>query len=223
MTSTGQRLREMYDRLMTGLGPQNWWPAENTLEIMVGIVLAQNTRWPNAQKALADLKQENLLSVAALLDLPDERLAALIEPAGHVNLKVQRLKNLAAYLRERFEDDAERLQERSAATLREELLGIKGIGPETADSILLYACAKPVFVVDAYTYRILQRHGLADEALTYDELQTFFMDHLPHEVPLFNEFHALIVRTGKEFCRKQPLCEQCPLRDWGPKNFTAKD
>lgn len=138
MTSTGQLLREMYERLMTCFGPQNWWSAENTLEIMVGIVLAQNTRRSNAKKALADLKQKNLLSVAALLDLADERLAAIIEPAGHVNLKVRRLKNLLHYLRERFEDDAERLKEVSTATLREELLSIKGIGPETTDSILLY-------------------------------------------------------------------------------------
>ncbi|RPI73193.1 MAG: endonuclease III domain-containing protein [Desulfobacteraceae bacterium] len=223
MTSTAQRLREMYDRLMTGLGPQNWWPGDNTLEILVGIILAQNTRWPNAQKALADLKQANLLSVTALLDLPDERLAALVEPAGHVNLKVRRLKNLAAYLRERFEDDVESLKERPIATLREELLAIKGIGLETVDLILLYACQKPVFVVDAATFRILQRHGLADEAMTYDELLSFFMDHLPHEVLLFKEFHALIARTGREFCRKQPLCEQCPLCDWGHRNFTTED
>jgi len=223
MPLTGQVLQQMFDLLLARFGAQHWWPNASSMELLTGIVLAQNTRWPNAQKALANLQRQNLLSVAALLDLPDERLAEIIQPAGHVNLKVRRLKNLLSYLRECFKDDAEQLKERSAATLRAELLGIKGIGPETADSILLYACAKPIFVADTYTYRILQRHGLADEALTYDELQAFFMDHLPHEVPLFNEFHALIVKTGKEFCRKQPLCEQCPLRDWGPINFTAKD
>ena len=223
MSSTNQRLQQMFDLLLTRFGAQHWWPAENTLEILVGTVLTQNTNWQNVEKAIANLKRKNLLSLTALHDLADEQLAQEIRSAGYLNVKTRRLKNLARFILERFQGDPERLQDTGTGTLRAELLSIKGIGPETADSILLYACAKPVFVVDAYTYRILQRHGLADEALTYDELQAFFMDHLPHEVPLFNEFHALIVRTGKEFCRKQPLCEQCPLRDWGPKNFTAKD
>jgi endonuclease-3 related protein len=221
MPLTGQVL-QLFDLLLARFGAQHWWPNASSLEILIGIVLAQNTRWPNAQKALANLKRQNLLSVAALLDLPDERLAEVIQPAGHLNLKTRRLKNLLRYLRERFQDDTERLQELRLGTLREELLAIKGIGPETVDNILLYACDQPVLPVDAAAFRILQRHGLAGEALSYDELQAFFMDHLPPDAALFKEFHALIHKTARDFCGRQPLCEQCPLKGWGPKDCTKK-
>jgi endonuclease-3 related protein len=223
MAATNQLLQQMFDLLSARFGAQHWWPAENTLEILVGTVLAQNTNWQNVEKAIANLKRKDLLSLTALRDLPDEKLAQEIRSAGYLNVKTKRLKNLARFILERFQGDLDRLKEVRTGTLREELLAVKGIGPETADSILLYACAKPVFVADAYTYRILQRHGLADESMTYDELQAFFMDHLPADAALFNEFHALTVRLGREYCRKQPLCDQCPLREWGTMNFTAKD
>ena len=183
---------------------------------MVGAVLTQNTNWKNVEKAIDNLKRQGLLNPENLHALPLSRLAEEIRPAGFYNIKAKRLRNLTTFIEERYGGDLAAMLNTESGTLREGLLSIQGVGPETADSILLYAANLPVFVIDAYTYRILRRHGMIDEETTYDELQSLFMDHLPEDSRLFNEFHALIVRTGKDYCRKRPRCEHCPLRSWGP-------
>lgn len=212
---TGRTLLEMHHLLLDHFGPQDWWPGETTLEIMVGAVLTQNTNWANVEKAIHNLKEHGLLSVEVLEGIPPDELAKEIRPAGYFNIKAKRLKNLVRFLIERYEGSVEELAGEETGNLREQLLAVNGIGPETADSILLYSLERPVFVVDGYTYRILLRHGMADDQMDYHELQGMFMDNLPEDVHLFNEFHALIVRTGKEYCKKRPLCRDCPLGHWG--------
>ena len=213
--STGRILMEMFDLLLDHFGPQNWWPAETELEVMVGAVLTQNTNWKNVEKAIRNLKNAGLLSLEGLVSLPMATLAEEIRPAGYYNLKAGRLKNLMNFIMQRYEGDLFRFLKDETEILREGLLSVKGVGPETADSILLYAARKPVFVVDAYTYRILSRHGMVQEPSTYEQLQELFVEHLPEDVALFNEFHAVIVKTGKNYCRKKPLCLECPLEEWG--------
>ncbi|MBU4260479.1 MAG: endonuclease III domain-containing protein [Proteobacteria bacterium] len=185
---------------------------------MVGAVLTQNTNWTNVSRAIGNLREENLLSLAALASLPEAVLADKIRPSGYFNLKARRLKNLLALIsREEPAGDLDRFFSLETISLREKLLSVKGIGPETADSILLYAAQKPVFVVDTYTYRMLTRHGLIGEETDYAEMQDLFVDSLPADVKLFNEFHALIVRLGKEYCKKsRPRCRECPLRQFEP-------
>ncbi len=206
----------MFDLLFDHFGSQNWWPADTPLEVMVGAVLTQNTNWKNVEKAILNLKGKNLLSLDALYDLSDSELANHIKPAGYYNIKANRLRNLIKFIIDQYEGDLESFLSEKDHSLREGLLSVKGIGPETADSIMLYAAQFPVFVVDAYTYRILWRHGMVDEQMSYDELQVFFMDHLTQDTSFFNEFHALIVLTGKDYCRSKPRCNLCPLKDWGP-------
>ena len=213
---TGQRLKEMFDLLLNHFGSQDWWPADTELEMMVGAVLTQNTNWKNVEKAISNLKRKRLLSLNCLHAIPVAALAEQIRPAGYFNIKSKRLKNLIDFIWDRYQGDLSELLSDGTEALREGLLSVNGIGPETADSILLYAARIPVFVVDAYTHRILRRHGMADEQVTYQELQALFMDHLPEDPVLFNEFHALIVKTGKEYCRRKPLCKGCPLEEWGP-------
>lgn len=215
-TRAGRRLMEMHNLLLDHFGPQDWWPAEDELEVMVGAVLTQNTNWNNVKKAIDNLKSRGLLTLDGLFSVSAEELAREIRPAGYYNIKTKRLKNLVHYLRERFQGDLQLASDPSTEVLREELLAVKGIGPETADSILLYAFRRPIFVIDAYTYRILNRHGIYEDPASYEELQEHFHSHLPEDDSLYNEFHALIVMTGKEFCRKKPLCEKCPLEKWGP-------
>ena len=214
--STAQRMEGMFTELLNHFGPQHWWPGETELEVIVGAVLTQNTNWKNVEKAILNLKEKGLLSPDRLNALSVSELAQLIRPAGYYNIKAKRLKNLIDLLRERYDFDLSRLLDEETDTLRQELLSVNGIGPETADSILLYAGRRPVFVVDAYTHRILRRHGMTDEQTDYHELQSLFKDHLPDDPSLFNEFHALIVKTGKEYCRRKPLCHLCPLEEWGP-------
>jgi endonuclease-3 related protein len=214
--STAARLMEMYRLLYEHFGPQHWWPGETQLEIIVGAVLTQNTNWKNVEKAIRNLKERNLLSLEALHGLSLLELAEAVRPAGFYNLKAKRLRNLLDLIMRRYEGDLQGFLAERPSTLRDALLSVRGIGRETADSILLYAAQIPVFVIDAYTYRILHRHGMADEQVTYDELQALFMENLPEDPQLFNEFHALIVRTGKDHCRKSPRCEACPLYQWGP-------
>ena len=215
--STAQRLRQLYDLLLDAYGPQHWWPGETPFEVMVGAVLTQNTNWTNVEKAIANLKEAGVLSFEALSSLEPGRLAQLIRPAGYYNLKAGRLGNLLNMINEQWEGDLEYFFSQSTDTMRRALMATKGIGPETADSICLYAAQRPVFVVDAYTFRILGRHGLADQDMGYFELQEVFMDNLPHEAPLFNEFHALLVRLGKGQCKKtKPKCQTCPAEDWLP-------
>lgn len=215
-TLTGQRLHEMYRLLLERFGPQHWWPGETDLDVLVGAVLTQNTSWKNAAKAIESLKAKGMLSVAGLHSCPLPLLAEELRPAGYYNIKAKRLKNLIRLIAEEYQGDLAGMLEESCETLRQRLLQVNGIGRETADSILLYAARCPVFVVDAYTYRILHRHGMVDEQTGYDEIQALFMDNLPEDPGMFNEFHALIVRTGKELCRKVPRCDICPLRKWGP-------
>lgn len=211
---TGRTLLEMYHLLLAHFGSQAWWPGETMLEIMVGAVLTQNTNWANVEKAIRNLKEQGLLSVEALHTISPDELAKEIRPAGYYNIKAKRLKNLIRFLFERYEGSLEELATEETGNLREQLLAVNGIGPETADSILLYSLARAVFVVDAYTHRILLRHGMADEQVDYHELQGMFVDNLPGDTRLFNELHALIVRTGKEYCKKRPLCADCPLVHW---------
>ena len=210
--STRDRINRIYELLEEAFGPQHWWPAETSFEVMVGAVLTQNTNWGNVEKAIANLKARDLLSPRALHDLPREELAELIRPAGYFNLKSKRLKNLIDFLFDRFEGDLDTLFALGVGELREQLLGVNGIGRETCDSIVLYAAHKPTFVVDTYTARVLLRHDLIDASADYEEIKELFESSLPEDVPLFNEFHAHLVRVGKLYCRKKPRCETCPLR-----------
>jgi endonuclease-3 related protein len=206
------KLSAIYSALFDYFGPQYWWPGETPFEVMVGAVLTQNTNWHNVSRAIANLKADNLLSLSALVALPKEELAERIRPAGYYNLKAGRLKNLLLFIDGRYHGGMEDFLAQDTETLRRLLLEVKGIGPETADSIMLYAAHKPVFVVDAYTHRILFRHGLIAEDDGYHEIQEMFHDALPQEVPLYNEYHALLVQLGKEFCKKtRPRCSSCPL------------
>lgn len=213
--SLGQGLMEMFHLLLNHFGPQNWWPAETELEMMVGAVLTQNTNWKNVEKAIENLKRRDLLSVQSLLSISITDLAKEIRSAGYYNVKAKRMKNLIDFIGERYQADLSLFLKEETGTLRGGLLSVNGIGPETADSIILYAAHRPVFVIDAYTHRILSRHGMMDEQASYHELQELFMDRLPDDPELFNEFHALIVRTGKKYCRRKPLCNSCPLKEWG--------
>lgn len=215
-SATGQRLMEMFNLLLNHYGPRNWWPAETELEMMIGAVLTQNTNWKNVKKALENLKKDGLLSLDNLFTVTASELAQEIRPAGYYNIKAKRLKNLINYIADRYNGDLSALLEDDTQDLRQGLLSVNGIGPETADSILLYAANRPIFVIDAYTHRILYRHEMTEEQSTYQELQELFMDNLPEDSSLFNEFHALIVETAKDYCRKKPLCDRCPLKQWGP-------
>ena len=209
------KLQEIYDILLEHFGPQGWWPGETPLEIMVGAVLTQNTNWTNVSKAIVNLKGENLLTFAKLHDLPVDVLAQKIKPAGYFNIKAARLKNLLDFIAREYDGSLEEMFRLDGHTLREEILTVKGIGPETADSILLYAGSKPVFVIDAYTHRIFTRHNIVAAEDGYYEIQEYFMLSLPEDIELYNEYHALIVRLGKEFCKKsKPLCQHCPLGDF---------
>ena len=207
------RLPDIYHILFNHFGPQHWWPGDSPFEVMVGALLTQNTNWSNVSRAISNLKKNNLLSFDALEALPVEVLAKLIRPSGYYNIKAARLKNLLAFIKKNG-GNLESLFNEETTKLRERLLAVKGIGPETADSILLYAAQKPVFVVDAYTHRILVRHGLISEEATYHEIQDLFINSLPEDILLYNEYHALLVRLGKEFCKKSnPQCNGCPLED----------
>ena len=211
MNTLSDRLNQIYYLLLEAYGPQNWWPAESPLEVMVGAVLTQNTNWLGVKKAMASLKRHNLLNPHKLQAIPTEDLAGLIKPAGYYNLKARRLKNLIDFVAEAYSGDLETMGQTETGQLRKELLAVNGVGPETADSILLYALQKPVFVVDTYTYRVMSRHGLVGEEVSYDELQELFTQHLPLEMKLFNEYHALLVRVGKLHCQPKPRCQACPL------------
>jgi endonuclease-3 related protein len=210
-TATGETLMTIYDLLFTAYGPQNWWPAESQFEMMIGAILTQNTSWKNVEKAIQNLKRRDLLSVEALSDIPVPTLAEHIRPAGYFNIKAKRLKNLIVFIQEKYDGDLSELFSGDTETIRMELLSVRGIGLETADSMLLYGAGRALFVVDTYTHRILSRHNLIGDEAGYYDLQMLFMDNLPHEVELFKEFHALIVKTGKDYCRKKPLCPDCPL------------
>jgi endonuclease-3 related protein len=205
-------LLKIFDTLLAAYGPRFWWPAESSFEVCVGAILTQNTNWGNVEKAIANLKREGYLSPQGLQDIPSERLAELIRPAGYFNVKSARLKDFIGWL---FSEHGGSLEEMFSGDWRElrlELLKVRGIGPETCDSILLYAGHKPSFVVDAYTKRLFSRLDLISLKASYDEVRGLFMASLPADVELFNEYHALIVEHCKERCRTRPLCGECPLR-----------
>lgn len=221
--SRDTQLLAMYHTMLKALGPSFWWPGDSKLEIMLGAVLTQNTVWSNVEKALANLKENDLIHFQKLLALDREELALLIRPSGFFNVKAKRIHNLLTWLEALCQGDLNALDGYSTDFLREELLAIKGIGPETADSILLYALGRPVFVVDEYTRRIFIRHGLIHEDIDYHELQAFFMDVLPSDTDLYNEYHALIVRVGKNWCkRNKPDCKACPWHEYLDNEFYAE-
>jgi endonuclease-3 related protein len=205
-------LLDAYNILNDTFGDLHWWPGDSPLEIIVGAILTQNTTWRNVERAIAAIKEREFLNISFFIETDDQTLADLIRPSGYYNVKTKRLKAFFRFLMEKYNGSLEEMFNRDQPMLRAQLLKVNGIGEETADSILLYAGEKPVFVVDAYTKRILNRHGLIEEKATYGEIQRLFMKHLPHEVPLYNQYHALIVQTGKEYCKKTPLCHACPLR-----------
>jgi len=212
-----RKLTLIFKRLYSTFGPQHWWPADSDFEVMVGAILTQNTSWSNVEKAILTLKKKKLLNAGKLYRLPPRQLAGLIKSAGYYNIKAARIKSFLKFFFDRYAAKTKLMARQELATLREQLLAVKGIGPETADSILLYALQKPVFVVDTYTKRILSRHGLIKAQADYTLLQGIFMHNLKKDVPLFKEYHALLVKLGKDFCRKQnPKCEICPL--WSIKN-----
>lgn len=224
------QLNQAHQKMLEHYGPLNWWPGETPFEVMVGTILTQNTAWTNVEKAIANLKRADLLKPHKLLALPPARLARLIRPAGYFRVKTKRLRNflkfLAAEGAAECDGDISALRKQPLAELREKLLAVNGVGPETADSILLYALEKPIFVIDAYTKRILSRHySLAPRkrgrslrrVSSYEGVQQFFMRHLKPDVALYNEYHAQLVNIGKDFCRAKPRCEICPLNGWNWK------
>jgi endonuclease-3 related protein len=206
MSSDAHRI---FRRLFEEFGPQHWWPAKTPFEVIVGAILTQNTAWKNVERAVHNLRRRRLLNAGAMLRAKTSDLAQAIRPAGYFNVKTKRLKSFLEFLGKRRLGQFLKTSLREA---REELLSIKGVGPETADSILLYAAQKPIFVVDAYTRRTFSRLGLVPSNAGYEEIQRFFMRNLPRSTRLFNEYHALIVAHAKAFCRKKPLCEPCPLQ-----------
>lgn len=202
----------VYNRLYKTFGPQKWWPAKTRFEVIVGAILTQNTAWSNVEKAIKNLRKARLLDPKKMKDISTVRLAELIRPAGYYNIKAKRLKNFVAFLYDKYGGSIDRLSSGKSMDLRNELLGVNGIGPETCDSIMLYALKKPVFVVDAYTKRIFSRHGFFKQTCDYHDVQRYFMANLPKKHKLYNEYHALIVRLAKEFCRTKPACEFCPVK-----------
>ncbi len=205
-------LLQMYGYMLDRLGPSQWWPGGSPFEVCIGAILTQNTNWSNVEKAILNLEEKSLLYPDKLFRLTEEELAELIRPAGYFRIKASRVKNFLFFLKNEASFDLEILSRQDLSQLRHKLLAVKGIGPETADSILLYALKKPTFVVDTYTARICNRHSLVPEDIGYEELRNYFMDVLPLDIDLFNEFHALLVRVGKHWCKKKSgLCGDCPL------------
>ncbi len=214
--SVGNPLQRLFDLLSAHYGPTHWWPGESPFEVAVGAILVQNTAWSNVELAIANLKRAQLLDAHALLAVPLADVEAAIRPSGYFRVKGKRLLNFVRYLVERYDGEMALLARVPTELLRSELLSIHGIGPETADDILLYACEKRVFVVDAYTRRILSRHGLVDPDIGYEALRAYCEERLPWRVDVYKEFHGLLVFAGKDFCRKSARCGECPLRGMLP-------
>ncbi|MBI4698448.1 MAG: endonuclease III domain-containing protein [Nitrospirae bacterium] len=212
-TQPAKILIEIYRTLFNAFGPQHWWPGETPFEVAVGAILTQNTNWGNVEKAINNLKTQKVLDPVALHKMPAEKLALLVRPSGYYNIKAKRLKAFLNYFVIKYKGSMKNLKDVDMQTLRKELLGIHGIGPETADSILLYALEKPVFVIDAYTKRALARHGIVSANAAYQDIQLLFHDNLPRDTVMYNEYHALFVKLGKDFCRPKPGCGICPLRE----------
>jgi endonuclease-3 related protein len=214
MSAQKQReiLHILYEKLYRSIGPLHWWPADSPFEVIVGAILTQNTAWTNVEKAIKVLKDKNLLHPRTLYAMREKALAEAIRPSGFFNLKAKRIRSFLAFLFTQYRGSIARMLSEETGTLREKMLAINGLGPETVDSILLYAGGKPVFVVDAYTKRILLRHRLISEKAGYEEIQNLFMHNLESDPRLFNEYHALMVHVGKHFCRPVQNCRPCPLR-----------
>jgi endonuclease-3 related protein len=210
-------LQNAFDILYSALGPQHWWPGESPFEVMVGAILVQNTSWRNVSRAIDAIKEDGLLEPDRLYALPEEELAELLRPVGYYRIKARRLRNLLRLVVEDFDGSVERLLSLETQTLRETLLAVNGVGPETADSIVLYAAEKPSFVVDAYTHRIFARHGWIDYSAGYYEIKDYCESELPQDVQAYNELHALLVHVGHHWCKKVPRCDACPLRELLPE------
>jgi len=210
-TNRQELLREVYDRLFAFFGPQRWWPAETQFEVILGAILTQNTAWKNVATAIGNLRRYDLLRFEGLCGLSAQELAVLIRSSGFYNEKAKKIKAFCNDIATKWDGRLEEFLSRDMEELRTDLLGIRGIGPETADSIVLYAALKASFVVDTYTYRIFSRHGWVGESISYDELREYFMGAMEPDVQLFQEFHALLVRTGHLYCRKTAMCQSCPL------------
>lgn len=215
---TRRTLEAYFRRMARHYGPTGWWPGESPFEVAVGAILTQNTAWRNVEQAIANLKRAGLLDPHAILACEPDVLEQALRPSGYFRVKAQRLRSFCRHLADTYSGSMERLAQQPLHELRPELLSIHGIGPETADDILLYACGYPVFVVDAYTRRIFARHGLVPEDIGYEELRAAFESRLPADVPMFKEYHGLIVYVGKDFCRGKPNCAACPLGPTLPKN-----
>ncbi len=208
--STSKILLQMYDAMRARFGHQNWWPADGALEVCVGAILTQNTNWTNVQKAIANLKAAGCMSIEGLCSLAHEELAELIRPAGYFNVKAKRLKNFIMHVRADW-DEIDAFLDRPVDTLREELLTVNGVGPETADSMILYAAGKATFVVDAYTARIFLRHGVISPEDEYESIKELCESHIPEDVDLWGDYHAQLVAVGKSYCKPKARCTGCPL------------
>ncbi len=206
-------LLDIYDRLFKTFGKQHWWPGDTDFEIVIGAILTQNTNWGNVEKAIKNLKKAKVFTARKLYEIDIKKLAELIRPSGYFNVKAKRLKHFIEWLFLKYNGSLPKMFKQDYGKLREELLSINGIGRETADSILLYAAQKPTFVIDAYTKRVLVRHELIPEDYEYEEMKAFFEENLPEDVSLYNEYHALLVRVGKYYCKPKEQCEECPLKE----------
>ena len=216
-------LRRIYDSLDAYFGDLHWWPGETPFEVIVGAILTQSTAWRNVETAIRLLKDRGIMDPRSFRLVPERELASIIRPAGFFNVKAARLKAFVSFLHEDYDGRLDRMFAVEMGPLREVLLTVKGIGPETADSILLYAGGKPAFVIDAYMRRILSRHGIISPKADYLFIQKLFVTNLPCEVPIYKQYHALIVETGKVFCRNTPSCRDCPLgkRTFHPPQIPA--
>ena len=198
-------------KLSKHYGPTHWWPGDTSFEIAVGAILTQNAAWSNVEKAIINLKRDKILTPKKIMECPGSKLESALRPSGYFRLKAKRLRSFCEFLLTNYNGSMAKMSKRSLKILRPDLLDVNGIGPETADDILLYACNKTVFVIDAYTRRILGRHGLIDKDIKYEELRELFETNLSADLKMFKEYHGLIVYTGKDFCRRNPKCELCPL------------
>lgn len=205
------RLLRIFELLLARFGPRHWWPGDTPLEIMVGAILTQNTAWRNVERAIDNMKAADLMDITRIHEISEKELANIIKPSGFFNIKSRRLKTFMAFLMDEYGGRIESLEFVTQETLRHQFLSLSGIGPETADSILLYALERPVFVVDAYTKRFLKLHRISDGEEDYHKVQEFFTSNLPSDTALFNEFHALIVRLCQTHCKKTPHCVGCAL------------
>ena len=212
-SNTQDTIRKMYDHLWNAYGPQHWWPADSPAQVVIGAILTQNTSWTNVERAIENLRTAKCLDWTALRETPVERLAELIRSAGTYRVKALRLKAFVDYLWKRHGGDLDDMLSGELEEARRRLLSIHGIGPETADAILLYAGGRPTFVVDAYTKRILRRHFVIDQHASYQHVRSLFLGALPGDVQMFNEYHALLVTVGKRHCRSHAECDGCPLYD----------